>query len=49
LDLNNDTWLNEIKYFDKWFYKAIGTVDNLKKYCKTLEQKYIKGLLKLAF
>ncbi len=46
LGLNNDTWLNQIKYFDKWYYKAIGTVDNLKKYCKNLKQKYIKGLPK---
>ncbi len=23
LGLNNDTWLNQIKYFDKWYYKAI--------------------------
>ena len=46
LGLNNDTWLNQIKYFDKWYYKAIGTVDNLKKYCQTLKQKYIKGLPK---
>ncbi len=46
LGLNNDTWLNQIKYFDKWYYKAIGTVDNLKKYCKSIKQKYIKGLLK---
>ena len=46
LGLNNDTWLNQIKYFDKWYYKAIGTVDNLKKYCKSIKQKYIKGLPK---
>ena len=46
LGLNNDTWLNQIKYFDKWYYKAIGTVDNLKKYCKSMEQKYIKEALK---
>ncbi len=48
LGLNNDTWLNQIKYFDKWYYKAIGTVDNLKKYCKNLKQKYIKGLPKTS-
>ncbi len=47
LGLNNDTWLDQIKYFDKWYYKAIGTVDNLKKYCGTLKQKYIKGLPKV--
>ncbi len=47
MGLNNDTWLNQIKYFDKWYYKAIGTVDNLKKYCQALKQKYIKGLPKV--
>ena len=47
MGLNSDTWLNQIKYFDKWYYKAIGTVDNLKKYCQSLKQKYIKGLPKV--
>ncbi|MCF6317743.1 MAG: hypothetical protein L3J83_00440, partial [Proteobacteria bacterium] len=42
--LNSNIWLDEIKYFDKWYYKAIGTVDNLKKYCKSIKQKWIKGL-----
>jgi hypothetical protein len=46
LGLNSDIWLDEIKYFDKWYYKAIGTVDNLKKYCQSIHQKWIKGLPK---
>ncbi|HHL31879.1 MAG TPA: hypothetical protein ENJ41_04775 [Oceanospirillales bacterium] len=46
LGLNSDIWLDEIKYFDKWYYKAIGTVDKLKKYCQSIGQKYIKGLPK---
>ena len=49
LGLNNKTWLKQIKYFDKWYYKAIGSMDNMKKYCKFMGQKYIKGLPKLAF
>ncbi|MCF6287718.1 MAG: transposase [Proteobacteria bacterium] len=44
LSLNSDIWLDEIKYFDKWYYKAIGTVENLKKYCQSIHQKWIKGL-----
>lgn len=46
MGLNANIWLDEIKYFDKWYYKAIGTVDNLKKYCKSIKQKWIKGLPK---
>lgn len=46
LGLDSDIWLDEIKYFDKWHYKAIGTVENLKKYCKTIQQKWVKGLPK---
>ena len=46
MGLNSDIWLDEIKYFDKWYYKAIGTVDNLRKYCKSINQKWIKGLPK---
>jgi len=47
MGLNSDIWLDEIKYFDKWYYKAIGTVDNLKKYCQSIQQKWIKGLPKM--
>ncbi|MCF6319125.1 MAG: transposase [Proteobacteria bacterium] len=47
LGLNGDIWLDEIKYFDKWYYKAIGTVDNLKKYCRSIQQQWIKGLPKV--
>ncbi len=46
MGLNSDIWLDEIKYFDKWYYKAIGSVANLKKYCKSIQQKWIKGLPK---
>ncbi len=46
IGLNSAIWLDEIKYFDKWYYKAIGTIEKLKKYCKFLGQKYIKGLPK---
>ena len=47
LGLNNATWFNQIKYFDKWYYKAIGSVDKMKLYCQTIKQKYIKGLPKI--
>jgi len=46
LGLDADLWLDEIKYFDKWYYKAIGTLDNLKKYCQSIQQKWVKGLPK---
>jgi len=46
MGLNSDIWLDQIKYFDKWYYKAIGTVDNMRKYCKSIKQKWIKGLPK---
>jgi len=48
LGLNSSIWLDEIKHFDKWYYKAIGTVDNLKRYCKSIGQKWIKGLPKVT-
>ncbi|MCF6301572.1 MAG: hypothetical protein L3J52_10735, partial [Proteobacteria bacterium] len=46
MGLNGNIWLDEIKYFDKWYYKAIGTVESLRKYCKSIKQKWIKGLPK---
>ncbi|MCF6289177.1 MAG: hypothetical protein L3J53_08095 [Proteobacteria bacterium] len=49
LGLNPDIWLDEIKYFDKWYFKAIGTIDNMKKYCQSIKQKYIKGLPKDSY
>ena len=47
LGLNNATWLKQIKYFDKWYYKAIGSMDKMRQYCCSIEQKYIKGILKV--
>ncbi|VAW41439.1 Mobile element protein, partial [hydrothermal vent metagenome] len=44
LGLNSNIWLDEIKYFDTWYYKAIGRIENLKKYCKSIQQQWIKGL-----
>ena len=46
LDINYTTWLNQIKHFDKWYYKAIGSVDKMKNYCHSIGQKYIKGIPK---
>jgi REP element-mobilizing transposase RayT len=46
MGLNPNIWLDEIKYFDKWYYKAIGTVETLRKYCLSINQKWIKGLPK---
>ncbi len=46
LGLNPDIWLDEIKYFEKWYFKVIDTIDNMKKYCQSIKQKYIKGLPK---
>jgi len=47
LGLNNATWFNQIMYFDKWYYKAIGSVEKMKRYCQSIKQKYIKGLPKV--
>ncbi|VAW39671.1 Mobile element protein [hydrothermal vent metagenome] len=47
LGLNSNIWLDEIKYFDTWYYKAIGRIENLKKYCKSIQQQWIKGLPKV--
>ena len=46
LSLNTNIWLDEIKHLGKLYFKAIGTVEKLKKYSKSIGQKWIKGLPK---
>ncbi|VAW33311.1 hypothetical protein MNBD_GAMMA01-1030, partial [hydrothermal vent metagenome] len=48
MGLNSNIWLDEIRYFDTWYYKAIGNIENLRKYCKSINQKWIKGLPKIS-
>jgi hypothetical protein len=44
LELNPDTWIDEIKGFKSVGYSAVGTVNQLKEYSQKTKRKWILGL-----
>ena len=44
LNLNPDTWLDELNTFKSIGITAIGTVDQLKAFCKQVGKQFAKGL-----
>ena len=43
LNLNPDTWLDELNKFKSAGFTAVGTVDQLKAFCKSVEKKFSRG------
>jgi putative transposase len=44
LDLNPDTWMDELKGFKSVGFSAVGTVDQLKDFCRRVGKKFALGL-----
>ena len=44
LNLNPDTWLDELNNFKSIGITAVGTVDQLKAFCKQVGKQFAKGL-----
>jgi putative transposase len=43
LNLNTDTWLEELKGFKSVGFSAVGTVDQLKEFCKKVSKRFAVG------
>ena len=44
LNLNADTWLDELKQFKTKGHSAVGTVQQLKDFCKSVQKKWRTGI-----
>ena len=44
LNLNSDTWLDELNQFKTKGHTAVGTVQQLKDYCKNVDKKWRNGI-----
>ncbi len=36
-------WLQEMRYYGRWYYRAVGPLHLLQSYCEHLGQKWLKG------
>jgi len=48
LAVDHDQWIAEMKHYGRWYYRAVGSVATLERYCKHLGQSWLKGKTKAA-
>lgn len=48
LAVEHDQWINEMKHYGSWYYRAVGSLSALEGYCQHLGQSWLKGKTKAA-
>lgn len=43
LNIERQSWIREMKHYGRWYYRAVGSIASLERYCKYLGQQWLKG------
>ena len=43
LDMDGGEWVNEMKHYGRWYYRAVGSFASMQRYCEHLGQRWLKG------
>lgn len=44
LDLKRNHWLADMCHYGRWYYRAVGSVQAMERYCQHLGQQWLKGV-----
>lgn len=45
--LSHDQWIREVSHYGRWYYRAVGSVASIERYCSHLGQRWLKGTARL--
>jgi REP element-mobilizing transposase RayT len=43
MHLSHEQWVREIAHYGRWYYRAVGSVTSVERYCSHLGQRWLKG------